>query len=90
MGYVASRGNRLHDPGDFFEFFLEARQGEVHLLDARGGVARLDAADAVAMLGEECGEEFGGLERVDCGLAQLVAERLEFVLSEFLEVDHAQ
>jgi hypothetical protein len=79
---------RLHDPGEFFEFFLHGSEGIALLLDARGGVACLVAGDAVAVLGEEGCEQLGGLKGVEAGLAKLVAKGFELVGRELLEVTH--
>jgi hypothetical protein len=78
----------LHHPGEFFEFFLEVGQGESALFHAGRGTAGVVARDAVAMFREEGGEQFGGLEGVKAGLPELVAEGLQFVGGELLEVTH--
>lgn len=50
---------RLHRPGELFELLLQAWKCEVDLFDARGGNPGFVVGDAITMLDEEGGKEFG-------------------------------
>jgi hypothetical protein len=85
-----SPGSRwLHDDGELFELLLEAGEGAAGCLDVGDGGASLVGGDAVAALGEEAGEQLGGLEAVEAGTQELCSEEGEIVGGELFEGAHA-
>ena len=73
----------LHDVGELFELFLEARQGAAAELQAGGCLARCVVGDAVASAGEEAADEVGSLPGIEAGLQEIVAQTGEIGFSKF-------
>jgi hypothetical protein len=76
----------LHREGYAFEFGLDVLGGAAGNFNAGRGGASLVMGDAVATAAEEVGDDFRGLERIDAGLQELIAQRHEVGGGELLDV----
>jgi hypothetical protein len=88
-GGETAGGMLLHDAGEEFKLLLEHGQGAGDGLNADGGAAGVVLGGAVTARGEEGAEEFTGLKRVESGLAELVAQGVQFIFGKLLELVHA-